>query len=371
MHRVLLILVFSLLTTFASVAQEPIRTDILVTLRQGPGQLYEPVETISAGIVVEIEKRSQIGDWMLVSVSDSELSGWVPTGFLRLPDDFQVLDYPLDESVITFTEPEFTEEIIRGPLNSVPMVINTNGRAHEIFAKGQELGRNPHAVAKMGDCNSISQFFLTPLSTAANNYELGPYTHLQPTIDFFDESLGRESIAADVGFNAFSVLSSFWADDEVCNANESPLACEFRIQNPAVAVIMFGTNDLYALNTEDYEVALRTIIETSIDKGVIPVLSTFPNNPDISDQAYNALRFNAIIVELAIEYDIPLMNFWKMSQSLPNYGIAEDNAHLTVSGATISFEHGAEIRWGFTARNLLTLHTLDELRRNVLDANDG
>jgi len=242
---------------------------------------------------------------------------------------------------------------------------------HEIFARGQELGRDPQAVVKMGDCNSISHFFLSPLSAEVSSYELGPYAHLQTTIDYFDESLDRESVAADVGFNAFSVLSSFWADDEVCDPNESPLACEYRIQNPAVAVIMFGTNDLYALNTEDYETAIRTIVEASIDEGVIPVLSTFPNNPEISDQAYNALRFNAIIVELASEYDIPLMNFWKMSQSLPDHGIAADNAHLTVSGATVSFANGGEMRWGFTARNLLTLHTLDELRQNVLQNDTG
>lgn len=364
LHSLLLVLTIALFIIPIQ-ADEPIRTDIVVILREGPGQLYERIETINEGIPVEIEQRNQIGDWFFVTVPDMDLSGWVPSGFLRLPEGFQVMEVPLDETTVAFTQPQFTAEIIRGPLNAVPLVTNITDTSREIFHSGQLLGRNPQSVVKVGDCNSISEHFLTPFSTQAT-YELGPYGHLQETVDYFSGTLGRQSITADVGFNAFSVLSSFWADDSVCNANESPLACEYRVQNPAVALIMFGTNDLTALNTEDYETALRTIIETSIDAGVIPVLSTFPNNPELSEQWYKALQYNVIIVELAMEYDIPLMNFWRMSQSLPKFGIAEDNAHLTVGGATIKFGGGAEMTWGFTARNLLTLHLLHELRQDVL-----
>jgi hypothetical protein len=61
---------------------------------------------------------------------------------------------------------------------------------------------------------------------------------------------------------------------------------------------------------------------------------------------------NAVIVELAREYDVPLINFWKAARDLPQQGIQSDNAHLTTVG--------------YNERNRLTLIMLDRLQR-VLD----
>ncbi|NPV57610.1 MAG: hypothetical protein HPY76_13200, partial [Anaerolineae bacterium] len=43
---------------------------------------------------------------------------------------------------------------------------------------------------------------------------------------------------------------------------------------------------------------------------------------------------NRIMAELSYEYDLPLWNFWRLAQALPNGGLVEDpaeNYHLTTA----------------------------------------
>jgi hypothetical protein len=49
---------------------------------------------------------------------------------------------------------------------------------------------------------------------------------------------------------------------------------------------------------------------------------------------------------------------------LPNYGIGEDKVHLTLAGASITFE-GQETRFGVTMQNLIVLTALDEIRQTL------
>ena len=85
---------------------------------------------------------------------------------------------------------------------------------------------------------------------------------------------------------------------------------------------------------------------------------------------YKALRLNAITVEIADEYNLPLINFWRAAQDLPNLGLVTDYTHLTSDGGPlfgIRF-NGEETYSGYALRNLVTLQTLDMLRREVLAA---
>ncbi|NDJ79246.1 MAG: hypothetical protein GYB65_23595, partial [Chloroflexi bacterium] len=155
-------------------------------------------------------------------------------------------------------------------------------------------------------------------------------------------------------------------DPALCEDDEGPLACEYRRVRPAVAVMMFGPNDMINLRIEEFEVAVRGIIDLSLAEGVIPVLTTFTWHRDVRWE--QALQFNMVVVDLAREYDIPLINFWRAAQELPNLGLVRDYTHLTAGsvGTRIAFT-GDEAVSGYTLRNLLTLQTLDLLRREVLN----
>lgn len=245
-------------------------------------------------------------------------------------------------------------------LQEVPVLSRPRARVREIFAAGQKSGEtNANVITKIGGSNSTSTAFLWPLDS--DYYNLGPYQYLQETIDFFKGSFSQPSVAAQVGFNALTVLDTTWADPQLCKANETPLSCEYRRKQPAVAFIMFSANDLIHLTPERYEFALQQIIEQSIEANVIPVLTTFAQRPD--SQWEKMIEFHLIMAAVAEEYEVPLINLWLAAQHLPEMGVGDDNIHYTRSGI-LDFNGEQNLR-GHTLWSLLSLLTLHELREFI------
>jgi hypothetical protein len=72
---------------------------------------------------------------------------------------------------------------------------------------------------------------------------------------------------------------------------------------------------------------------------------------------------------VADEYGVPLINLWRAARDLPGYGLIAGYTHLTaggMQGGRIQFTNGEEAQYGYALRNLLTLQTLDMLRREVM-----
>ncbi len=199
------------------------------------------------------------------------------------------------------------------------------------------------------------------MTAASRYYNLGPYTSLQPVIDYFAGSFQRKSIASMRGFTAASALSPIWADPKVCQPGETPLACEYRVHKPVLAFIMLGTNDVNHKAT--FEANLRKIIELSLAQGVLPVLTTKADNLE-GDQ-----QINRSIAALAYEYDIPLWNYWLAVQPLPNHGLQLDGAHLT--HAPNHFELPDALQSAWPVRNLTALQVLEVVKQALqLQIND-
>ena len=226
----------------------------------------------------------------------------------------------------------------------------------QIYQHGLELGNNPHAFSNVGDCGSTPAWFLGDFDRGAKFYDLGAYRDMQGVIQQFNGSFARTSLAGRAGFNASSVFATIWSDRNQCHANESPLACEYRVNLPSMAFIMLGSNDVWHPDT--FEPQMRKIIEYSIQNGVIPILSTKADN----DEGNNSI--NATIARLAVEYDIPLWNFWRAVQDLPDKGLQEDGVHLTW-GAN-RFNDPAVMKRAWPVRNLTALQTLDAVWRAVI-----
>lgn len=337
-------------------------------IREGAGATFLQTGLLPAFIEVRIIERNRIGNWLYIE-SDIEneagdlVAGWTTTGGLDLPDDLQFSDVPVNTDIADADNTEATyisEDLAR--LYTVPILPEVNQRMIGVYQVGQTLGNQANVMVKVGDSNSVSGLYLSPITEG--DYDLGAYDFLQETVDFFADSFDNRSVAAQVGLNAFSVFDPIWAFN-TCEANESPLVCEYRLSRPSVAVIMFGQNDTRVLNSEDFEAQTRQIVETSLEFGVIPLLVTFTNNPELDDYIWNqGVRFNLITADIADEYQVPLLNFWIPAQELPNYGIGTDNVHLTSSGTTVAF-NGYESRFGTTLHNLLVLEALDIIRQAV------
>lgn len=240
---------------------------------------------------------------------------------------------------------------------TLPVVPEVSARAREIYRRGLELGRNPRAFSKVGDCGSTPAWFLGDFDRGPRYYRLGEYTGLEPVIEYFQGSFGRLSLAAKAGFSTSSLLTPLWADREFCEANENPLECEYRLHNPSFALITLGTNDVW--HADSFEPQMRQVIEFSIENGILPILATKADNLE-KDHS-----LNATIAQLAVEYELPLWNYWLAVQSLPDGGLQEDQAHITW-GAN-RFDDPAAMQRGWPVRNLTALQVLDAVWRAVAE----
>ncbi len=150
--------------------------------------------------------------------------------------------------------------------------------------------------------------------------------NLEETIAWFKGSWGRESEAVRGGFNVASVLSSFLADPKTCQPGETPLDCEFRQNRPSIVLISMETG-FVGRTAEVYEKYMRKIIEYTLLRGAAPILATKADNFE-GDHS-----INLVTAKLALEYDLPLWNFWRAVQPLPNHGMdaeRSDNFHISV-----------------------------------------
>lgn len=350
-----------------------------LNVRQGAGNTQPQIGTLNRGMSIAIEARNSVGDWILVNTGD--LRGWVATRFVDLPDDLNLGNLPVSAEVIGVTPAvsnpaegatagnalALSGDIatLEAQLAAVPIVPQgITGRTQVLFDAARRAGRNLQRFTKVGDCNSENLAFMYGFDW--DNYSLGAYGGLQSTVDYFSGSFAQASVAGRVGYSAVTVIDALWADPAVCRSGEAPVFCELRTSNAAFVIIMFGANDISILTNERYESAMRRILDLSIQANVVPILSTFPTDPAQPDRWLKALQLNVITVNLAREYDLPVMNFWLAAKNLPSAGMATDNAHLTThSGSSIVFDGSAENQFGFTARNLVVLQTLDVIRRGL------
>ena len=229
-----------------------------------------------------------------------------------------------------------------------PVIPTISARAREIYQRGLALGNDPRAFSKIGDCQSVPASFLGIYET--DRYSFAPeYQTLQETVDFYNGSFQREGESVRGGFNTSSVLLPFWANAEVCQPGENPMACENRIHNPS---IVFISLEIWfeGRTPEVYEKYLRQIIEFNIAQGTLPILATKADNVE-GDHS-----INATIAKLAHEYDLPLWNYWRAVQPLPNHGLDPTDMtgfHLNVDG------------WNM--RSFSALQTLDAVHRATAD----
>jgi hypothetical protein len=62
----------------------------------------------------------------------------------------------------------------------------------------------------------------------------------------------------------------------------------------------------------------RTIIEKLLETGSVPIIVFKADNREIDE------RVNENFAKLAVEYELPVWNFWASVQDLPNHGLPED-----------------------------------------------
>ena len=240
---------------------------------------------------------------------------------------------------------------------AVPTGISDQMRA--VYQFGLELGNDPRRFSFIGDCQNVSSYFLATFDRPGD-FSLGEYAYLQPSIDHYQHSFSRTSLAVKGGFNAAAVLSPLRADQKSCNPGESPLDCELRVWNPSVVFV--GMETWWSKKPEqEYDKYMRQVIERILETGAVPVIATKADNLEGNH------GINATIAQVAYDFDIPLWNYWAAVQPLPNHGLSPDGFHLTF--ARNFFDDPVRMKSAWPWRNLTALQTLDVVRRGLVDRN--
>jgi hypothetical protein len=328
-------------------------------LRAAPNVASEVLDELAPGTALTVTTRTEDGMWYAVSVG--AMRGWVmaqwvdaDAGLVPVSEE-QSLPFPT-----AMADDDHTAEY-QYVSGITPNVI-------AIFREGMQAGNRADVFSKVGDSITANEFFLVPVGN--EDYALGEHQNLQAVIDYYLGATARDansfantSLAAQTGWSSADVLDAENADPDLCEDGESPLACEYQVVRPSIALIMLGTNDL-GRGVDEYEASMRQVIEITLDRGIVPVISTIP--PLLVDESpqRQVHEYNGLIVRLAREYNIPLWDYWAAMNLLPHYGLWEDGAHPNWSNAGDLSDNG--LQFGMNVRNLTALQALDAVWRALM-----
>jgi hypothetical protein len=228
----------------------------------------------------------------------------------------------------------------------------------DVYERGVAQGNDPHRFAKAGDCQNIPEAFLGIYDLQDRYFFTESDEHLQETVDYYAGSWGRDGIALDGGFNFPAIFTPLRADPELCDDGETPLACEIRLQKPSFIFISmeFVYEGRTAANYEEY---LRQAVDYALSQNVIPILLTKADNVE------GGHTINLATAQVAYDYDIPLVNWWRAAQPLTNHGLDLDrDAGKRPEGFHITYE-------AWSVRSYIGLQTMDALRLELEELGTG
>lgn len=336
-----------------------------LNVRTSPSTSGQIVTRLALNTRVILIGRNAASSWLQIQTLTGQ-SGWVSAAYVA--PEIAIANLPVANGE-TAPAPE-SAPVADTPAGNAPFFI-LGASSWNIFAKGQALGNRRNVFSKVGDSITVADVMYRPFGFGV--YTLGDYAYLKPTIDFFMQTQARDnnsfnntSMAAQNGWTTDIVLNPQFANHDVCKVDESPLACEYRTSKPAVALIMFGSNDVASVPADQYAQNMHVIVEYSIANGVIPVLSTIPPRRGFEPET---AFYNQLITQIASQYGISLWDFGAAMRTLPNDGLSSDGLHPSAPAEGFGYAAnftGNYLQYGYVIRNLTALQALDVLRRQVL-----
>jgi hypothetical protein len=218
-------------------------------------------------------------------------------------------------------------------LADYPLLPSVSPAMRALYQDGLANGNRSTLFSKLGDCMTASDHFFIPIGLG--DYELWETT---ATYKPLSTTLVRPQPVAALACTTRSatpvwpqpaglmppvLFDPIWADPAWCRNGETPIACELRVNQPSFALVMFGTNDIQYVPADKYERYLRQIVTTLLANRTVPILSTFPN---WSAEPEKTIQYNQIVVQIAQDHAIPLMNLYQALLPLPNHGVEPTDA---------------------------------------------
>jgi hypothetical protein len=292
------------------------------------------------------------------------------------------------------TPPSAPPPVPRGVADwPVVPVIDTamQARLRRVLGAGIKMGNRPAVFAKAGDSITADPPFLHDFACPGAGAGLDAAPDLAAVVAYFGvtqfppgaakvgcgvaNSFSRTSVSAVPGWTSANALAPPRHPPPGCDPPyDTALICELHLLRPGIVLMMFGTNDLGKSDDVDgFAGRLTVLVQQALALGVIPVLSTIPPRLDTPEYAKRVPLFNAAIVRVAAEQQVPLWNYWLALQApgLPNHGLSADGIHPSVYGCPACDPTNltpAALGHGYNQRNLTALQVLAKLKRVVIDA---
>ncbi len=280
-----------------------------------------------------------------------------------------------------------------GRLDSAVLELDaeTLANVQATYLRGKSLGRRRLSLGLVGDSITASLKFLGPFAggSGGGKVRLDAAVSEQlslPEGNVIDLYAGAKLFA---GLNSFSVpraakigAHSSWALPKGQAAAASPVGKMVRSLSPAIAVVMYGSNDATvrfgALGQLEQRFKQRMVrlLDYLADSGVVAILNTVPRHtldparPDCS-QAAGALSdwrlavqtsaLSAVAAQLACERHLPLIDLRHALDAASDHGIGPDGVHPTAHATGAGRLTAAALRCGYNVRNYVTLKMLAKL----------
>jgi peptidoglycan/LPS O-acetylase OafA/YrhL len=234
----------------------------------------------------------------------------------------------------------------------------TSSIAARLRAIAASTATSDHVFAKIGDSITVDTDFLACFD--GGTVDLGARSDLAATVAYFmsgsaagSSPFARVSLAAKGGTTARDALTG----------SPSPLEQELGAIAPQLEVVMFGTNEVrYGWTLDEFATHLWNLIDASIARGAVPIMSTIPANTGYPEADARIPTFNRIIRAIAQGRGVPLVDLHRELAPLLNRGISSDGIHPTSAPSGGCVLTSAGLQYGYNVRNLLTLEALGRVR---------
>lgn len=332
-------------------------------VRSEPGLVGTVYSNLDAFDPLAVLARTFDDQWLQVQTAQGVV-GWVATQYVDL--NMSLRDVPATHQTVFATPTPLPSSPYAGTVSNVLPALQ------QIVLRGREIGNRPDVFSKVGDGLTTSAHFFTPIGRG--EFNLGEFTQLQEVITFYSATPARDgnsfvnpSLASGSGWTTASVLNPALANTELCESGETPLACEYRIVKPAVAFIMLGSNDVELFDATTFRANMDRIAQITLENGIVPIISTMPER-----DGYDVAPYNRALQELSLQYGLPLWDYWRVLQTAPNNGMAEDgvfpSAPAPDNPAASADFRVQNLSYGYNIRNLTGLIALDTVWREIISA---
>lgn len=320
--------------------------------RAAPSVTAAKVAPLVQGTTFQVVGRTADAQWLALAAPN--FKAWLPLGFGEVTGNMA------NVPVIAYSPPAFGKNTNTAAL---PEWIRLGPRAKALFAQAVKAGRDARMFSIAGDSNSTWQRDMGRVASGVFDYD--KYGFLRTIVARFDPAIARVSKAVGGGYRAADMFLPEMAAPKGCNAGEGMFACELRESRAAIVFIQLGTGDKFVWS--EFEANTRRMIDHALANSVLPVLVTKADDIESIQGGASFGHINDTLRRLAAEYQLPLIDFYAATRTLPTV----PNPELPKRPLT---QFGLQDEWGYyfhltdegrTLRVFSSLMMLDAITRGI------